>query len=355
MYRIEQMDELKPLGEISEMPQSDNVQFPNGILSKKEYTVKSPNYNIKDIYKMSFRKIPKLSQNEKTLTKQVKTIVNYFTHHNIPTDTESYSIDGVMSRDLFLQTYNDKIESEKKIAQKVKKQTKKETDKQVAMEKAIEMNKKHFDESKFKNVFKNVLREIKNRNFLKQSVKDLIYKQRIKQIMKPMISHYNKYQMYTVPSVISSYLEKENVLTNPITQEKIYIEMSDVQLEKHIQNINQYIKPIIAKSILKFKFIRLFIIVNFKSYNTTDQNLFIQTYNFGKIDINSLQEYEEYFYQKFIDCFNKANGKDYVRVYGIGDIDINVLQYNPLQGSSYQPIPDTIKKYKIYYQHQERR
>jgi hypothetical protein len=107
----------------------------------------------------NFRKISKLSNNEKTLTKQVKTIVDYFRQHNIPTNIQNYSVNGVMSRDLFLKAYNDKIESEKKVKQKAKRQLKKETVKQIALEKSK---------------FKNVLEEFKTKNEAKRKISNFI-------------------------------------------------------------------------------------------------------------------------------------------------------------------------------------
>jgi len=145
----------------------------------------------------NFRKISKFANNEKNLIKQVSKIVDFFRQHNITTDIQNYSVNGVMNRDLFLKAYNDKIESEKKVLQKAKRQTKKENIKRESMQNAIESNKRQFELLKTveerkkrsfeKSKFKNILKEIKTKGEAKRKIASFIqnkFNKKIRQQVK---------------------------------------------------------------------------------------------------------------------------------------------------------------------------
>ena len=159
--------DLKPLGEIRNKPKSGNtddsfdswniVHFPKSILSDNQYKEETPNYNIKDnIYKMpTFRKIPKISQKEKTRLKQVETIVDYFRRNNIPYTYDNYTNpNGTFNGDLFLSTYNNKIDSERKIKQRENRRHRVEQIKRELFQNAIEANQRNYEKGKFRDVLK---------------------------------------------------------------------------------------------------------------------------------------------------------------------------------------------------------
>ena len=80
--------------------------------------------------------------------------------------------------------------------------------------------------------------------------------------------------------------------------------------------------------------------------NDEDISEFTMSRNLGRIDTSNIHEYRDYFYKKAIEQYESINKIDYVEVLGVGKIEFMVLQYNPLQGSSYAELPEFIKNTK---------
>lgn len=155
-------------------------------------------------------------------------------------------------------------------------------------------------------------------------------------------SYSNYYRFWTYKHKID--LKKEEIIC-PIKDKTV----SDI--------LNTYyfeIKKLLQLKLEEFKTIRFYIIINFLIvlYGKPGQGMDIgassfheESLNIGRVDISSIQEFNDYFsnlIQK-VDSYDKRDSAGYSAMLKINDISINILKYRPLQGSSYQPLPDYIQ------------
>ena len=93
-------------------------------------------------------------------------------------------------------------------------------------------------------------------------------------------------------------------------------------------------------------FIRCYVVIEFLCFNTKRDETygsFVMNRTLQRIDSNNIQEIQEHMRTEAIRQFNNINEIDYVYVYGINSIYLNVINYNPLSGSSYKPLPKCIE------------
>jgi hypothetical protein len=156
---------LGELGKLGHQPKPKDTKNYFSFLNTVEFVgdgVKSPNKNIKDIYKMpNFRKIPKLSKNKYTLQKQINSIDEFFRNKG---QSNNFDVDTK------LNLYNAEIENDKKIRQREQRQNKKTIEIEKARQDAIEANKRNFEKSKFKHV----LKEFRSKSEAKQKIQKFI-------------------------------------------------------------------------------------------------------------------------------------------------------------------------------------
>ena len=160
--------------------------------------------------------------------------------------------------------------------------------------------------------------------------------------IKPNETAFNLFYKYTIPANVSVPYQ----ISIKIEEDSKPVRMPVELLEDCLHNLNQYIHPIIKDNLKSFKFIRTYDKVQFLCFNTQEgENYgpFLMERTLTRLDSGNIHEISEHRYNEVIRQMEGINdGCDYVYVYGVGEYHIQVMQYNPLTGSSYSPLPKII-------------
>lgn len=158
--------------------------------------------------------------------------------------------------------------------------------------------------------------------------------------IQPNESAFNRYNKYTIPARVSESFQY------PMTEHDSKPIRMDVELLTDcLDNLNQYIHPIIKNNLKTFKFIRSFDKMTFLCFNNQqgeNYGSFTMERGFTRIDSGNIHEIRQHRFAEAERQMEDINEKDYIYVYGVGEVSIQVLQYRPLTGSSYTPLPKFI-------------
>ena len=96
---------------------------------------------------------------------------------------------------------------------------------------------------------------------------------------------------------------------------------------------------------LPFRTMRIFCLIDYEIISIRNKKVEVITRsaNLGRVDVPSLLQFREYFFGEGLEAFIAMQECGYMYISKIGDISVNVLKYDPLQGSSYTPLPEFIK------------
>ena len=159
-------------------------------------------------------------------------------------------------------------------------------------------------------------------------------------IIQPNESAFNRYNKYTIPAWAS-----ESFQYSMTEHDSKPIRMDIGLLTDCLHNLNQYIYPIIKDNLKTFKFIRSFDKMTFLCFNTQqgeNYGAFTMERGFKRIDSGNIHEIRQHHFAEAERQMEDINEKDYIYVYAVGEVSLQVLQYNPLTGSSYTPLPKFI-------------
>lgn len=178
-------------------------------------------------------------------------------------------------------------------------------------------------------------------------------------ILKPTQSTFKSYWSYDIPekkaniyyNVVS---KQEYEATNRMVSEEgdvtikpiMYTEIGHEVLARWCNYILQYIEPVVARSIREHTVIKTYSIVDFDCMVKDDDGkmkLRVFNENLGSIITSSVFEYREYFFKGVFDAYNKLLGKGYCVPFEISHVTLSILKFNPIRGSSYAPLPDSIR------------
>ena len=178
------------------------------------------------------------------------------------------------------------------------------------------------------------------RNILKQEINANRYN-----LINTETAH-GKYNMYSIPSY-DEWITYRTHFVNLISGDNVYLSMNEIEVNVYARLISTYASIMIKNSLKRFKgIIKVYLKLNFKAYNQQEQEEFEATFNTRSTLINSYSEFVDYVVGEINRGFETYDGKDYITLYGFNITEIHVLQYNPLIGSSYKPLPDFVANSK---------
>jgi len=145
-------------------------------------------------------------------------------------------------------------------------------------------------------------------------------------------SAFNKYFSYQISSMISKMY-------------KIGGSWTEEDMMGWGVHLSKYIDTIFVKGLLKFKSIKSFMVIQFRleNYQNSEEVVrFFMDRNLGTCISSSIYDLRDHFFSQIIEMYEEIMKMGYIRVIGMGTVDVHYLKYNPLEGSSYQPIPRSI-------------
>ena len=150
-------------------------------------------------------------------------------------------------------------------------------------------------------------------------------------------------ERYDYDVAIAKHYENQKSHIYDAKMNKVVTSMEEENFEEILEEVYRLIILKLRK--LPFKTMRIFCLIDFEVALMKNKKLEVITRssNLGRIDVSSLQQFREYFFEEGLEIIAAMQQNEYMFITKVGNFSVNVLKYDPLQGSSYTPLPDFIK------------